>query len=69
MYATATKDNFKPTPCDKQNENVYNFARQFFKSTKDKPPFQVETALRNLISNDSDLFNILSVRTPRWDTL
>jgi hypothetical protein len=62
-YATVTKDNFKPTPRDKQNKNVYDFARLFLRATKDKAPLQVETALVNIKSNDSELHNIFAVRT------
>jgi hypothetical protein len=57
------KDNFKPTPRDKQTQNVFYFARQFYKATKDKPLDRIEDALMNLESNDYELSNLLKVRT------
>jgi hypothetical protein len=49
-------------PCDKQNEKIFDFARLFYRATKDKPLDKIESALMNLKSNDSELHNLLSER-------
>jgi hypothetical protein len=60
---TKVKDNFKPMPRDKQTQNAFDFARQFYKATKDKPLDRIEDALMNLESNDSELYDLLKVST------
>jgi hypothetical protein len=61
--ATIPKDNFKPTPHDKPTQNVFDFAKQFYKTTKDKPLDRIEDALMNLESNDAELADLLHMRT------
>jgi hypothetical protein len=63
LISVEIKDNFKPTHRDKQNQNVFDFARQFYRATKDKPLERIENALMNLESNDSELHDLLFVRT------
>jgi hypothetical protein len=52
---TTPKDNFKPTPCDKSTQ----FAKQFYKTTKDKSLRRIEDALMNLESNDAELADLV----------
>jgi hypothetical protein len=53
VATNSSKDQFKPTFRDKSTQNVFDFARQFYKTTKDKLLENIEAALMNLESNDA----------------
>jgi hypothetical protein len=63
VKVTTPKDNFKPTPRDKSTQNVFDFAKQFDKTTKDKSLRRIEDALMNLESNDAEFPNLLHTHT------
>jgi hypothetical protein len=42
---------------------VFDFANQFYKTTKEKSLKRIEDALMNLGSNDAELANLLCMRT------